>query len=132
MAIFMVFFAQGAQAQDIVQDPICFTIRNTADFTMFGNIATDFYTAPDGTQSRHRSNFRLDKAGSKDAEGYDSDRAEFCSYGPFFEDRKLEVVLRTLFPVFSCKTKIDQGEIIVKAKRKADDSGVDIWAECFE
>jgi hypothetical protein len=122
----------SAKAQEIVSDPICFQLRNTADFTILGNFITDFYTKPDGAQSRHRSNFRLGAAGTKDEEGYEADRAEFCSYGPFFEGRKIELVLRTLFPVFSCKTKIDQGEILIKSKRKDDDSGVDIWAECFE
>lgn len=121
-----------AHAQEIVQDPICFVVRNEANFMVYGNFGTDYYTRPDGIKARHRSNFRFDPAGSFDSEGYESDRAEFCSYGPFYPGRKLELVLRTLFPVFSCKTRIDQGEIVIKGKRKADDSGVDMWAECYE
>lgn len=116
---------------EILAEPLCFMVRNTADHMIFGTIGTNYYIAPDGTQARHRSNFRLEKAGAIDREGYPADAAEFCSYGPFFEDRKLEFTLRTLFPVFSCYTRIDQGEIVIKSKRKTDDSGNDVWAECL-
>ena len=117
---------------DIVKDPICFMVRNSADFTMYGNFGTDFYTNPSGGQARHRSNFRLEAAGSIDEQGYPADRAEFCSYGPFFPGRKLELQIRTLFPVFSCMTRIDQGEIVLRADRKSDDSGYDYYADCYE
>jgi hypothetical protein len=117
---------------DIVQEPICFSVRNEAPYMIFGNIATSDFTRPDGIVARHRSNFRLEAAGGVDSEtGEPSDRAEFCSYGPFFEGRKLELVLRTLFPVFTCQTKIDQGEIVIKGFRK-DEGGAQTWAECFE
>jgi hypothetical protein len=116
---------------EIVSQPICFTLRNTADHSILGTFGTNYYIATDGTQARHRSDFRLDKAGSKDEQGYPSDSAEFCSYGPFFADRKLELTLKTLFPVFNCYTHIEKGEILIKSKRKADDSGNDIWAECL-
>lgn len=128
----------GAYAQtntatpDIVKEPICFVVRNEADFTMYGNFGTDFYPDPSGQQSRHRSNFRLEGAGSVDAEGHPADRAEFCSYGPFFPERKLELQIRTLFPVFSCKTRVDQGEIVLRADRKADDTGYDYYADCHD
>ncbi len=121
-----------AQQPDIVSEPICFNVRNAANFTMYGNIGTDYFTNTDGMKARHRSNFILEPAGSKDDEGYPSDRAEFCSYGPFFQGRKLELVMRTLFPVFTCMTQLDQGEIVLRAKRKADDSGYEYFADCFE
>lgn len=134
LTLFLVFFAptSNAQTPDIVTDPICFQIRNSQDFSMLGSIVTDYYTRPDGVKARHRSNFRLGAAGSLDDEGYPNDRAEFCSYGPFFPGRKLELTLRTLFPVFSCQTRLDMGEIVLKAKRNADDSGYEYWAECYE
>ncbi len=132
VAVFTAGFPVRGSAQDIVSDPICFNVRNDANFTVYGNLGTDYYTTPDGIKARHRSNFRLEAKGEIDEEGYPADRAEFCSYGPFYPGRKLEFVLRTLFPVFSCMTRIDQGEIVIKGKRKADDSGVDMWAECYE
>ncbi len=119
---------------DISSDPICFVVRNSADYKVYGKISTDKYTREDGVVTRHRSNFRLDAAGGKNADsGNPSDRAEFCSYGPFLPDRQLILTLRTLFPVFECKTRVDMGEeIVIKGARKADDSGVDTWAECFK
>lgn len=124
-------FAQTAQP-DIVSEPICFAVRNAADFTMYGNFGTDYYTTPDGAQARHRSNFQLKAAGEKDEDGFPADRAEFCSYGPFFEGRKLELTMRTLFPVFSCKTRLDGGEIVLHAERNADDDGYEYYADCYE
>lgn len=139
LLIFLIFssvgvlaFSSRASAQDIVSDPICFQVRNDANFMVYGHIGTDYFLHPNGEKARHRSNFRLDAAGSFDEEGYESDRAEFCSYGPFYPDRKLYFTLRTLFPVFSCKTRIDQGPIVIKGQRRADDSGVEMWAECYE
>jgi len=118
---------------DIVDQPICFAVVNTADHTMNGDFSTDYYTNEDGIKAKHRSNFRLQAAGSKDEAGKASDRAEFCSYGPFLPDRMLTLRLRTLFPVFECKTRVDTGkEIVLKSERRPDDSGVQMWAECFD
>ena len=127
----LMLLALPAQAQEIVPDPICFGVRNEAPYKVYGNFGTDYYVAEDGTKARHRSNFRLDAPGSVDEEGYPSDRAEFCSYAPYYPDRNQEIVLRTLVPVFSCKTRIDQGEIVIKGHRKPE-GGAETWAECFE
>ena len=131
LAALLIVLAAPAKAQEIVQEPICFNIRNEAPYKVYGNFGTDYYVAEDGTRARHRSNFRLDEPGSVDKEGYPSDRAEFCSYGPFYPDRKLEIVLRTLVPVFDCMTKIDQGEIVIHGKRKPE-GGAETWADCYE
>ena len=131
IGLFSGMSAKQVGAQDIVSEPICFKVRNSADFTMYGNFGTDYYTTPEGAKARHRSNFQLFAAGSVDEEGYPSDRAEFCSYGPFFPGRQLELQIRTLFPVFSCKTRIDQGEIVLRAERNADDDGYKYFADCF-
>lgn len=131
-ALIVVFLISAAAwAQDIVGEPLCFTLRNEAPYKVYGNFITDYYTAPDGSQARHRSNFRLDEPGSKDEEGHPADRAEFCSYGPFLPDRKLELVIRTLVPIFDCRTRIDQGEIVIKGYRKPE-GGTETWAECYK
>jgi len=133
VALLCCTFSAETSAQEILNEPICFIVRNTAPHKVYGNFVTDYYTAEDGTQARHRSNFRLDEAGAKDPEkGYPLDVAEFCSYGPFFPERKLELILRTLIPVFSCKTSVEKGEILIKSERLPDDSGNKIWAECLE
>lgn len=136
LGLFLVLYPLGGKAEEltldgeILKDPICFTVRNTAEHKVYGTFGTNYYVSPEGIKTRHRSNFRLEPAGAKDEQGYPADAAEFCSYGPFFEDRKLELVLRTLFPVFTCYTHVDQGEIVIHSKRKTDDSGYELWADC--
>lgn len=126
----LVFFSVPAHAQEIVQEPVCFIVRNQAPYKVYGNFVTDYYTAADGTKARHRSNFRLEEAGAIDPEkGYPLDVAEFCSYGPFYPERQLELVLRTLVPIFSCKTHVEKGEIIIKGERLPE-GGTKTWAEC--
>ncbi len=132
-------FPQSVAAQidnstlDVVEEPICFALRNDADYMVMGHFATENFLRPDGVVSRHRSNFRLSASGEIDPKtGGKLDRAEFCSYGPFLPDRQLRLTLRSLFPIFDCKTRIDTGqEIVIKGARRADDSGVMTWAECF-
>ena len=117
---------------DILSEPICFSLRNEAPYKVYGTFSTDYFMRPDGIKTRHRSNFRFDVPGSKDPEtGEPTDRAEFCSYGPFFKGRKLELTLRTLVPIFSCQTRIDQGEIVITGFRKPE-GGTETKATCFE
>ncbi len=107
---------------------------NEAPHSVNGHIFTEKYPKPDGTYGRHKSNFRLQAKGTMHDEGYPLDKAEFCSYGPFFEGRMLEITLKTLFPVFSCKSKIDQGPIMIHSEPREDDpfGGVRMWADCYE
>lgn len=126
--------AQGlinGRVPDIVQEPICFQVVNKAPYGIFGTFMTDLYERPDGIRSRHRSNFRLKEPGTIDEDGYPADSAEFCTYGPFFPGRKLEVQIKTLVPVFSCRTRIDQGPLIIRGERKRE-GGTNTWIECFE
>lgn len=129
--IFCLSAPESSLAQDVTQEPICFKVRNTAEFSIWGRFITDYYTRPDGIRAKHRSNFRLEAAGSKDPDkGFPTDVAEFCSYGPFYPNRQLELALVTIVPVFTCKTSIDAGEIILRGQRK-EEGGVKIWAECL-
>lgn len=126
----VLLFPMSLAAQDIVQEPICFAVKNEAPYNIYGSFVTDYYPHPSGTASRHRSNFRLDAKGGVDEDtGKPSDVAEFCSYGPFFPGRKLEMTLRTLVPIFSCQTRIDAGPIIIYGERKRE-GGTNTWAEC--
>ena len=129
----MVLLPRAGLAQDIVTEPVCFMVRNEAPYNVYGTFITDYYTTEDGTRARHRSNFRLSAMGETDPDtGEAADRAEFCTFGPFYPDRKLELVLRTLVPIFSCKTRVDQGEIVIKGYRKEDQPGTNTYAECYE
>jgi len=139
-ATLLTFIPQLASAQsadpnaglDIVSEPICFAIRNEADYRIYGSVTTNYFTNPDGIRARHTSSFRLEKPGAIDKHtGKPADIEEYCTYGPFLPDRQLTLTLRTLFPVFECKTRVDHGEIVIKGARREDDTGVVTWAECF-
>lgn len=123
----------SAKAQEITPDPICFIVKNTAPYKVYGSFVTDYYTMEDGSRRRHTSNFRLEAAGDTDPkEGYPTDRAEFCSYGPFYPGRQLEMIIRTLVPIFSCKTSVELGDIVIKGERKTGpQGGTKTWAECL-
>lgn len=89
----------GAEPEgEIIRQPICSALINRSDQTIIGTLSTASQKVESGDVVKHRSNFRL-AAGEK---------MEFCSSGPFYEGRRLEVVIRTLIPLFDCKTKIDQ------------------------
>ncbi len=136
-ALIVVFLPFSVAAQDrvpdIVSEPLCFAVRNEAPYKIYGSFITDLYTNTEtGSKARHRSNFRLDVPGSTDEKtGHPTDRSEFCSFGPFFPGRKLEMTLRTLVPIFSCQTRIDRGEIVIQGKRKPE-GGTETWADCHE
>lgn len=124
-------FAPPTWAQEITTEPICFTIRNEAPYKIYGELRTNYFTAPDGTEARHSGTFNLEKAGTlHEEEGYPMDRREFCSQGPFYPGRQLELIIRTLIPVFSCKTNIEIGEIVIQGKRLKE-GGTKTWATCY-
>ena len=136
MKLFISFFLTflviaSTIAQEITPSPICFTLRNEAPYRVYGEVSTDRYTMPDGTEARHNGSFRLEKAGTlHEDKGYPLDRTEFCSQGPFYPGRQLELTIRTLFPVFSCKTNIEVGEIVIKGRHKKE-GGTKTWAVCY-
>ncbi len=109
-----------ASAQMLLDSPACFTVYNSAPYQVSGTIATDYFTRDDGIRTRHRSNFRLEK----------SERNEFCTTGPFFPDWTLELTLRSLVPLFSCKTRIDMGEILIRGEILPDGS-TRTSADCY-
>lgn len=123
-----------SSAQDITSSPICFIIRNNAEHTVYGEVATDYITTPDDQKIRHTGSFRLQPRGTTHpTEGFAQDRSEFCSSGPFYPGRQLELTIRTLVPVFSCKTSVELGEIVIHSK-KVDKDGIQItktWATCL-
>lgn len=105
-------------AGEIGKAPQCFHVVNKAPYTVLGTVSTDYFTNPDGVKARHRSNFNL-KSG---------EQTRFCTQGPYYEGGKLELVLRTLVPVFDCKTRVD-GDIIINGRMKPE-GGTDSWAIC--
>jgi hypothetical protein len=91
------------------QKPLCAKILNGSDIALIGTLLTAPQTIESGDKVRHRKNFKLQPG----------EKADFCATGPFYQGQRLELVLRTAFPVFTCRTKIDR-EIVLSATRGAD------------
>lgn len=126
----LLLFASPAFALDVTETPICFTIKNEAPYKVYGDVASNYQENDEGLKVRHTASFRLEKLGITDDDGNPLDETEFCSQGPFFPGRQLELTLRTLIPVFSCKTNIEVGEIIIKGKIQENGS-TKTWAVCY-
>lgn len=123
LAAFLAFAAAiipAAFAQQVLSSPACFKVRNEAPYRVFGTIGTDYYPDPSGTRARHRENFRLESGAE----------IGYCSSGPFFPDMKLEFVLKAAFPIFSCMTRIDRGDIVIYGQEKPE-GGTETWAVCY-
>lgn len=104
---------------DVSAAPQCFNVINKAPYTVFGSINTNYFIRADGIKTRHKANFRLE------SESF----AEFCTSGPFYDGQKVELVLRTLVPIFNCKTAIT-GNIVIFGRRKME-GGTETWAACL-
>lgn len=83
---------------EITSKPICGKLENRSDQTILGSISTAPQRVSMGDFVSHTENFKLE-AGEK---------WDICTRGPFYPGQKLELTIRTLIPLFSCKTKIDQ------------------------
>jgi hypothetical protein len=105
-------------AGPVTANPSCFDVVNQAPYTVFGTVGTNDYTGMDGRTARHRENFRLQP----------KQQVNFCTTGPFFPGQKLEFVIRTLIPVFSCMTGIDKA-IVIHGEKKPE-GGTKTWADC--
>ena len=109
--------AKGA-AQVFSDTPLCITLKNNAGHEVLGHIETDAFYDSNGKMSWHRSNFKL----QPDAE------QQACSTGPFFEGYQLRVVLKSLMPLYSCKTEMNR---IITITRGKDENGIDgVTADC--
>ena len=107
------------QQGEVLQSPVCFNVINRAPSTVIGTFSTDYYTTPDGTRARHRANFRL---------GQD-EKTNFCTSGPFFPQRKLDLSIHSLIPLFHCMTGVD-GDITIHGEELPSGDGTKTWADC--
>ena len=110
-----------AQNEDVLlsDKPLCSTIENPNEYTVYGTIASEYYTLPSGEKTRHWENFKLGP----------SSQVEFCSTGPFFEGYRVQLMLRTLIPVFDCKTQL--GKPIRIIMEKNEDGDTVTYATCY-
>ena len=105
---------------EVDSKPTCFRVINQAPYTVVGSMQTNFYVDKERRKARHSSNFRLEKGQSQ----------PFCTYGPFYEGRKLLLTLRTFLPIFSCRTMVD-ADIYIKGQMN-DDGTTKTWAICLD
>ncbi len=129
ITLLLLFLSFPSYAQEFTETPLCFIVKNEAPYMVYGEISTD-YEEIDGQKMRHTGSFRLAKKGAEHKDGYMLDRSEFCSKGPFYEGRQVELTIRTLIPVFSCKTNIELGEIVIKGEIR-EDGTTKSWATCY-
>jgi hypothetical protein len=107
----LAFAASPAQAAGelISPRPHCASIINTTDSSLYGVMRTDYGTLPSGEKRRHESTFRLNPG----------EKREACASGPFYPGYKIELAIKTMFPVFTCKTRLT-GTIEIKSERTKD------------
>ena len=119
--IAFMFVTSPAQALDLITPtPQCATIKNDSDGTMIGSVRTEYGTARDGSKQRHEKNFRLPPGESTEA----------CSTGPFYKGYQVELILKTLIPMFNCKTRL-AGTIYLRAERDPKTDKRRIYAVCI-
>lgn len=103
-----------AQAQVFSDHPLCLTIYNGTDREVVGHVETDAFYDVTGKLSWHRQNFRLDVQKEE----------RVCSTGPFFKGFKLRVVIKTIMPLYSCKTDMNRK---ITISRKIDETGFNTY-----
>ena len=112
-------YAQGF-IEPFQGQPGCSDLINDTDYKVYGLVRTAETPMADGTPARHEATFIIPPG----------DKWRVCSQGPFFEGGKVELQIKTLIPVFTCKTSLGS-PIYITATRKMDDSGFDWHATCY-
>lgn len=111
--------AAKAQADKFTATPVCSDLINDTGHAVYGAVETDRADGADGETVYYKSNFRL-KAGEK---------TQICSNGPFFEGGRLTLSIRSLFPLFECKTSLGRPISITAARKES--GGYDWHATCY-
>ncbi len=88
----------GGAAGEITSAPVCADLINRSTVTIQGTLSLMPQTLPDGTLQHYSDNFKLSP----------NEKKEVCATGPFYEGRRLELTIRTLMPLFSCKTSLER------------------------
>ncbi len=107
-----------ARAADVTPFQECATIRNAVGHQVMGVVRTaGFKNSRTGQVSFHEGPFVLQ----------DDETVEICSKGPFYPGYKVELTLRTIMPLFTCKTRLS-GEIVLRQKTE---KGIKfLYADC--
>ena len=86
--------------------PQCSVFKNQSERTVFVAVRTNYFEGTDGTKQRHEASIRLEP----------QEKQQICAQGPFYDGYRVEVILRTIIPLFDCKTKLGQDLNITQSK----------------
>lgn len=107
-----------AYAGEVTPFEECATLRNMSDQTIMGVIRTAPFKVKGGAPQRHEGPFRLEEG----------ETVQICSTGPFYDGYKVELVLRTIIPLFTCKTRLS-GDIMLR-KTETAEGYTKLYADC--
>lgn len=110
------FFATQVAAYDaehplLSPTPQCADIRNKTNRTVYVGVRTNYFMGKDKSKERHEASLRLDP----------NEHQQVCATGPFYDDYRVEIILRTIMPLFDCKTKLEGSLTITATDAKTDD-----------
>ncbi len=121
LALLFLIVPVSAQAGELYSpEPQCAIIHNETKGTAFVAIRTDFYAKPDGSKSYYEEVLHLKP----------DEKRQVCAKGPFYEGYKVSLIVKSLFPLYDCKTKL-AGTIPVREKLKPE-GGRDVYAVCVD
>ena len=123
LAFLFIVLPFSAQAEEIyTNDPQCAIIRNETKSTAFISIRTDFYEKPDGKRSYYEEVLHL-KPGNIQ---------QVCAKGPFLPGNKVYLTIKSFFPLFDCRTRLE-GEIPIREQPSKKNKDVrDVYAVCVD
>jgi hypothetical protein len=90
------------------EKPLCSIMHNDSERTVFIAVRTNYFIAPNGEKNRHEASLRLEPM----------QKQQVCAQGPFYDDYRVEIILRTIIPLFDCKTKLGDDLRITQTKQK--------------
>lgn len=73
---------------------------------MLVQFRTDYYLREDGGRDYYETLLRIEAGKER----------EICAKGPFYPDYKVDLIVKSLFPLYDCRTKL-QGEIPIREKQ---------------
>lgn len=119
LLVFVWVFLTDAVLAQTNQPRRCLRLVNETSETVYGLITT----APqDENTPPQRMNIKLTPEG-------DHKVLRVCSAGPFYEGGRLRLVLRTIVPVFECKT-VAAGDVVVERVPDETGAGTKLSARC--
>ncbi len=94
---------------EVTSFPLCSNVINQTGQKIYGTISMAPSPRPDGTKVRNVQNFMLSQ----------EEKVQICAQGPFFAGQTVELTLKSLIPLFSCRTRLD-GDIILSKTQDSD------------